>query len=108
MTGISTVQIIPPTNTDRPRGMAAGGSGEIRDLVPLSAGDAGAFVRRSLFAHAGIAADAQPTVSAPFLAQHLGQEWIHRDAPADARFAAQAYVRAALAPAPRHDLAPQA
>lgn len=107
MTGLSTVQIIPPSNTDRPRGMSAGGgSGEVRDLVVTNAGDAGAFVRRSLFAHSGNTADgARPTVSAPFLAQHLDQEWIHRDAPADSRLAANAYARAAHAPAPRADFA---
>ncbi len=110
MTEFSTVQIIPPSNTDGTRGAAArAGSGEVRDLVVTNAGDAGAFVRRPLFAHAGNAtAGTRPKVSAPFLAQHLDQEWIHRESPADSRVAANSYVRAALAPAPRHDLAPLA
>ncbi len=93
----STVQIIPPANT---------GPGEARDLVVTNAGT---FAGRPLFAHSGnAAAGARPTVSAPFLAQHLDQEWIHRDASADSRRAADAYARAALAPAPRGDVAPAA
>ena len=110
MTEFSTVQIIPPSNTGGTRRAAArADSGEVRDLVVTNAGDGGAFVRRPLFAHAGNAtAGTRPIVSAPFLAQHLDQEWIHRDSPADSRVAANSYVRAALAPAPRHDLAPLA
>ena len=107
MTEFSTVQIIPPSNTGDTR-MAAtrAGAGEVRDLVVTNAGDAGAFVRRPLFAHAGNAtAGSRTMVSAPFLAQYLDQEWIHRDSPADSRIAANSYVRAALAPAPRPDLA---
>ncbi len=99
MIEISTVQIIPPANTGR------AGTGEVRDLVVAHAGDGGAFARRPLFAHAGNEAGGRPTVSAPFLAQHLDQEWIHRDAPADSRLAANAYARAAHAPAPRADFA---
>ncbi len=107
MTEFATVQIIPPSNTGGTRRAAArADSGEVRDLVVTNAGDAGAFVRRPLFAHAGnAAAGTRPIVSAPFLAQHLVQEWIHRNSPADSRVATNSYVRAALAPAPRHDLA---
>ncbi len=115
MTEFSTVQIIPPSHVGGTRmAPARAGSGEVRDLVVTSAGDAGAFVRRPLFAHAGNAhagnatAGVRPMVSAPFLAQHLDQEWIHRDSPADSRVAADSYVRAALATAPRQDLAPRA
>ena len=107
MTEFATVQIIPPSNTGGTRRAAArADSGEVRDLVVANAGDAGAFVRRPLFAHAGnAAAGTRPIVSAPFLAQHLDQEWIHRDAPAVPRRAADAYARAAQAPAPRADFA---
>ncbi len=115
VTEFSTVRIIPPSNVGGSRATAArAGSGEVRDLVVANAGDSEAFVRRPLFAHAGnthsgsTAAGARPMVAAPFLAQHLDQEWIHRDSAAEPRFAAQAYTRAALAPAPRHDLAPPA
>ncbi len=110
MTEFSPVQIIPPTNTGRSRGTQARAvSGEVRDLVVVNSGDAGAFVRRPPFVHSGTAtAGARLTVSAPFLAQHLDQEWIHRDSPADSRVAAAAYARATVAPAPRHDLAPPA
>ena len=94
MIEFSTVQIIPPANT---------GPGEARDLVVTNAGT---FAGRPLFAHSGnAAAGARPTVSAPFLAQHLDQEWIHRDSPADSRLAAKAYARAAHVPAPRADFA---
>ena len=110
MTEFSTIQIIPPSHAGATRATSARvGSGEIRDLVVTSSGDAGAFVRRPLFAHAGnAAAGARPMVSAPFLAQHLDQEFIHRDSPADSLVAANSYVRAALASAPRQDLAPLA
>ena len=110
MTEFSTVQIIPPSHAGGTRmAPARAGSGEVRDLVVTSAGDAGAFIRRPLFAHAGnAAAGVRPMVSAPFLAQHLDQEWIHRDSPADSRVVANSYVRAALATAPRQDLAPLA
>ncbi len=98
MIEFSTVQIIPPANTGR--------AGEGRDLVVA---DAASFARRPLFSHSGSAhlggAGARPPVSAPFLAQHLHQDWIHRDAPADSRLAANAYARAAHAPAPRADFA---
>ncbi len=97
MIEFSTAQIIPPTNTRR------FGPGEARDLV---ATDAGAFDRRPLFAHSGnAAAGARQSVSAPFLAQHLDQEWIQRHSPADSRLAANAYAHAALPPAPRRGLA---
>ena len=108
MTEFSTVQIIPPSSTGSAR-MAGSraGSGEIRDLVLANSGDAGEFVRRPLFAHAGnVTAGARPMVSAPFLAQHLDQELIHRDSPADSHVAANSYMRAAQASMPRHDLAP--
>jgi hypothetical protein len=110
MTKISQVQIIPPTNADRSRSTQARAvSGEVRDLVVANSSDAGAFVRRPPFAHSGTAsAGARSTVSAPFLAQHLDQEWIHRDSPADSRVASAAYAHATMAPAPRHDLAPPA
>jgi len=107
MTEISKVQIIPPSSTGAARAAASrANSGEIRDLVVANVGDAGEFVRRPLFAHAGNAtAGARPMVSAPFLAQHLDQELIHRDSPADTRIAASSYVRAAEAAAQRNDLA---
>lgn len=105
MTEISAIQILPPTNTGRARAV----SGEVRDLVPANAGDAGAFAYRPMFAHSGHAASAaRATVSAPFLAQHIDQEWIHRDSATDSRSAAKAYARAALAPSSRYDLAPPA
>jgi hypothetical protein len=108
MTEFSTVQIIPPSSTGGARTAGSrAGSGEVRDLVVANSGDAGEFVRRPLFAHAGnVMAGARPMVSAPFLAQHLGQELIHRDSPADSRSAVNSYVRAAQVAAPRHDLAP--
>ncbi len=102
MIEFSTVQIIPSASTGRAN------PGEGRDLVVA---DAASFARRPLFAHSGNAhfastgAGARPTVSAPFLAQHLHQEWIHRAAPADSRLAANAYARAAHAPLPRADFA---
>ena len=110
MTDISTVQIIPPSHAGAIRTAADRvGSGEIRDLVVTGSGDAGAFIRRPLFAHAGNAATGvRPMVSAPFLAQHLDQELIHRESPADSLVAANSYVRAALPSAPRQDLAPLA
>ena len=104
MTEISKVQIIPPSNTGASRAAPSrAGSGDVRDLV---VGDAAEFVRRPLFAHAGnTMAGARPLVSAPFLAQHLDQELIHRDSPADAHIAASSYVRAAAASAQRNDFA---
>ncbi len=102
MTELSAIQIIPPSNTGRARAV----SGEVRDLVPANARGAGAFAFRPMFANSGD--PARPTVSAPFLAQHLDQEWIQRDSAADSRGAAKAYADAAPAPAPRHDLAPPA
>ncbi len=105
MIELSAIQILPPPNTGRARAV----SGEVRDLVPANSGDAGAFVYRPLFAHSGNQASAaRPTVSAPFLAQHIDQEWIHRDSVADSRGAAKAYAQAALAPSTRYDLAPPA
>ncbi len=100
MTEVSKVQIIQPTKTGQAgdTGPRAGGA-EIRDLVV-----AGTFVRGPLFSHAGNT-NAEPMVSAPFLAQHLHQEVARHDTPADTRVVAQAYARPLAVSAPHGEFA---
>lgn len=104
MSDVTAVQIVQPMNAGRER--AAGSRAETVAARGLVVAHADAFARRPLFAHSGMALlGGRPMVSAPFLAQHIDQEWVRRDRPVDTRLVARSYARAAAVPASRQGLA---